>query len=220
MLIGKTSPVIDGEKIPSAKLGLVKGIEKRLSRHSEDKGTVDLSDGKLHWMLLNEPEVRHKFTEFDSGAQSGVVFHNEIYEKQNKMGHRSRMASKFGLMFAHNRVAIFVEPDIKDLDTDLVRKRLVMPNHDNLPWARWGWEFREDMPEAIRIIESELNDKAQKGNDLEIQNRIAKFLKENKLPRFEANPAGEHDADVSDSNFHESGTRGDGEEDRGEEGER
>ena len=181
---------IDGEKIPSAKLGLVKGIEKRLSRHSEDSGTIDLSDGKLHWMLLTEPEIRHKFTDFDSGAQSGVVFHNEIYEKQNKMGHRSRMASKFGLMFAHNRVAIFVEPDIKDLDTDLVRKRLVMPNHDSLPWAKWGWEFREDMPEAIRKIESELNDKAQKGNDLEICIILIRGnpFRSNSEPRQSAHP--------------------------------
>ena len=40
-----------------------------------------------------------------------------------------------------------------------------------------GYEFRENMPEPIRILEAELNQKAQRGNDLEIQNRVEEFRK-------------------------------------------
>ena len=122
------------------------------------------------------------------------------------MSHRSRMASTFGLLFSHNRVAIFIEPKIDGLDTDLVRKKLVMPDHQKeLPWNRWGLEFKENMPNAIRDLESELNDKAQMGNDLAIQKRISEFMKENRLPRFESSKSGNLNADIPDSSVYKEG---------------
>ena len=124
-------------RMPSNKLVPVTGLENLLSRRSKNRGTMELKDAKLHWMLLKDVRENHHFTDFDAGAQSAVVFDDEIYDKQNKMGHRSRMASKFGLLFSYNRVAIFIEPTINGLDTDMVRKNLVMPNHqEGLPWIR------------------------------------------------------------------------------------
>ena len=199
---------------PSKSLDRIIGTKGSLLKVSSEYGTMNLSDGVLHWMLLEDTDVRNKHSNFDANSQSGVIFKEEIYEKRNKLRHRARVASNFGLTFSWNRVAIFIQPDIKNLDTDLVRKRLVMPNQEeSLPWARWGWEFREDMPDAIRKIESELNEKAQKGNDLEIQNRVDEFLKKNKMPRFEQHVLGENDADFADSNFHKPGSQGDGEND-------
>ena len=200
-------------RMPSNKLVPVTGLENLLSRRSKNRGTMELKDAKLHWMLLKDVRENHHFTDFDAGAQSAVVFDDEIYDKQNKMGHRSRMASKFGLLFSYNRVAIFIEPTINGLDTDMVRKNLVMPNHqEGLPWIRWGREFKEDMPAPIRDLESELNDKAQRGNDLEIQNRIMDFLKNNPLPRFESNNTGDIEADIPDSKSHKDGASGSGDQ--------
>ena len=201
---------LENGKKPSNTLRVVRGIEYLLSRHgAEETGTINLNDGMLHWMLLKDAKERHPYTDFDSGAQSAVLFDDELYHKKNRMGHRSRMASKFGLLFSHNRVAVFIEPEIEGLDTDMVRKNLVMPNNqENLPWRRWGEAFKENMPDPIRELESALNDKAQRGNDLELNNRIAKFLKENQMPQFESNKLGDLEIDSPDSKSHKEGISG------------
>ena len=194
---------------PSKSLDQIIGIWPSLRKVSEDFGTMDISDGRIHWMLLKDPESRHKFSNFDSNSQSGVLFQKEVYHKSNKLKHRGRVAANFGLTFGWNRVAIFVEPEIEGLDTDQVRKRLVMPNkEESLPWARWGYEFRENMPEPIRILEAELNQKAQRGNDLEIQNRVEEFRKKNQLPSFLQHKQGDYESDFADDNSYNSGTQG------------
>ena len=106
-------------RMPSNKLVPVTGLNL-LSRRSKNRGTMELKDAKLHWMLLKDVRENHHFTDFDAGAQSAVVF-DEIYDKQNKMGHGAEWHPNSDFILIQ-RVAIFIEPTMCGLDTDMVRR--------------------------------------------------------------------------------------------------
>jgi hypothetical protein len=187
------------------------GLSKSLEKHTLDKGTIQVTDAKLHWRLLDEKEVRSKYTSYDSVAQSGALFNDEIYDHKRLGQHRSRMLNEFGLFFTHNRVVIFVEPMMEGLDTNQARSVLITENKESLPWKLWGWEFKQNLPPSIKKIEDDLNEKAQMMNDAELRKRIDKFRKDNPLPRFRTDDFGNLDSDDPLLKKHRSGTIGTGE---------
>lgn len=187
----------------------VLGLSACLMKHVKNethKGKMNIRNGILHWMLLEESEVRRKHTTYDSSAQSGAIFQGEIYDHKRLAAHRSRMTSQFGLLFSYNRVAIFIEPKLDGLDTDGARTRLITKRKESLPWNEWGWEFKENMPDPIRELESELNEKARQRNDTELKNRIRNFNRENKLQKFKPEDSGEEEIDETDTRKHDTGS--------------
>ena len=187
------------------------GLGKCLEKHTIDQGTMEVTGGRLHWRLLDEKEIRTKYTSYDSTAQSGALFRNEIYDHKRLSQHRSRMLNDFGLFFTHNRVAIFVEPLIEGLDTNQARSVLITENKESLPWKLWGWEFKRNLPDSIKKIEDDLNEKAQMRNDAELRKRIEKYMKQNPLSRFREDDMGEIESDDFLSKKHKSGSSGLGE---------
>ena len=189
------------------------GLRKCLEKHTISEGKMKVTDGTLYWKLLDEKEIRTKYTSYDSAAQSGALFKDEIYDHERLSPHRTRMLNQFGLFFTHSRVAIFVEPHIKGLDTNQARSVLITENKESLPWKLWGWEFKNNLPEPIKKIEDELSAKAQLKNASELRKRIDNYRKENPLQHFRGDDQGGFDSDDPLSNRHKSGSNGSGEND-------
>ena len=189
----------------------VLGLRKCLEKHTLSEGTMQVSQGTIHWKLLNEKEDRNKFTFYDSSAQSGALYKNEIYDHKRLSKHRSRMLNDFGLFFTHSRVVIFVEPRIEGLDTNQARSVLITENDEGLPWKQWGWEFKQNLPPEIKQIEDEMAAKARLKSNEELRRRIDRFEKENPLSRFRLDNSGDFDSDDPLSRIHNSGSLGSGE---------
>ena len=189
----------------------VTGLRQCLKKHTISEGKMEVTNGTLHWRLLNEKEDRRKYTSYDSAAQSGALYKDEIYDHVRLSKHRTRMLNQFGLFFTHSRVTIFVEPKINGLDTNQARSLLITENKESLPWKLWGWEFKNNLPDPIKKIEDELSAKAQLKNTSELRRRIENFRKENPIPRFRIDEQGEFDSDDPLSNRHKSGSGGSGE---------
>lgn len=204
------APNLDGEQIRRAR---VTGLRKCLKKHTISEGKMEVTNGILHWRLLDEKEDRRKYTSYDSAAQSGALYKDEVYDHVRLSKHRTRMLNQFGLFFTHSRVTIFVEPKINGLDTNQARSLLITENKESLPWKLWGWEFKNNLPDPIKKIEDELSAKAQLKNASELRKRIENFRKENPLPRFRVDEQGEFDSDEPLSDRHKSGSGGSGETD-------
>ena len=77
----------------------VRGMKHFLNKHIEQEdhyGKMEVYKGTLHWWLLDPKGKRTHYTEFNSHAQSGAIFQNEMYDIATMQSHRSRM-QKFNL---------------------------------------------------------------------------------------------------------------------------
>ena len=174
----------------------VRGMKSFLDKHIEEEnhyGQMSVYKGTLHWWLLDPKEKRTHYTEFNSHAQSGAVFQNEMYDVNTMQSHRSRM-QKFNLLYTYDRVAVFIEPDFK-VRSNTARSRLLMEDESSLPWEIWAREFSNNMPNVIREMEAELFAKSVQELDNEIKDRIRKWLRDAPLSRFQLSSEGEEEID-------------------------
>ena len=177
----------------------VRGMKSFLDKHIEEEsnyGRMDIYKGTLHWWLLDSKEKRTHYTEFNSHAQSGVVFQNEMYNVATMQSHRSRM-QKFNLLYTYDRVAIFIEPNFK-VRSNTARSNLLMEDESKLPWETWAREFSNKMPEVIRVMEAELFAKSVQHLDKEIKERLRRLLLNAPLSRFQLNNEGDEEIDNPD----------------------
>jgi len=174
----------------------VRGMKRFLNKHIEDEshyGKMDVHKGTLHWWLLDTKDKRTHYTEFNSHAQSGAIFQNEMYDVKTMQGHRSRM-QKFSLIFTYDRVAIFIEPNC-EVRSNTARSSLLMEDETAPPWEIWSRQFSDNLPEPIRKMEEELYSKSLQKLDSEIKERIRKWFSDQPLSRFQAHKEGDEEID-------------------------
>ena len=190
----------------------VRGMKHFLNKHIEQEdhyGKMEVYKGTLHWWLLDPKGKRTHYTEFNSHAQSGAIFQNEMYDIATMQSHRSRM-QKFNLLYTYDRVAIFIEPDFS-VRSNTSRSRLLMEDESNLPWGNWSLDFSKNMPDVIKEMEAELFDKSIQDLDKEIKDRMRKWLRHTPLSRYQLDSEGEEEIDNPDLFINNSGGETNGE---------
>jgi hypothetical protein len=139
-------------------LRTVEGQAAYLSKHSEESGTVQLKGAKAHWWVLkDEPALSQNSGYVASSGHMAALYQDELYEMVAGRSGVARL-QLFGVIFGHNRVVIYVEPDTdQDLTANAARTHLLL-NEESLPWADWAAEFRtpERMPEPIKHLMEEV----------------------------------------------------------------
>lgn len=174
-------------------LRTVTGQEQYLQKHCVSSGAVELADAKAHWWILrNDDSISQLSGTFESSGHIAALHKNELYEM---MTGRTGMAmlQQFGIIFGHKRVIIYVEPLPRvpsALTTNTARTQLLL-NNELLPWTDWAAEFREKMPEQIKLLIEEvaagssLNDHSQS-----IRERLKQIIDLFKVSRYRPTPNG------------------------------
>lgn len=130
------------------------GQESYLQQHSECLGRVDLTGGVAHWWILrDESALSQNSGIIASSGHMAALYQNELYEMVTGRGGTARLQS-FGVIFGHNRVVIYVEPNVdagQILTANTARTHLLLDGNP-LPWVEWASEFRARMPEEIKRL--------------------------------------------------------------------
>lgn len=131
----------------------VKGQKATFDSHALKKGTVQLSDAKIHWWILNEDRQSHG-REYIT-AHSGCVNQGETFNLADGRGNK---CPGFGVIFGKENVMLYIEPN-RDYVQNTTRTALLKRDDSELPWSRWMEEFREVTPPEMK---SYMEEKAKK----------------------------------------------------------
>jgi hypothetical protein len=155
----------------------VHGHKHHLDSFSKASGTLEHESAKIHWWLLsNEHGKRNSASDcFVTKGHLGIVHNDEMMSlKFDDLGLKNPLRN-WGLDFAHKDVAIIIEP--KGFKQDHYRNGLRKNKTDIESFIPMFREFfMENMPEAIRKYEEELQ--AQHTRKMQDDDVFAKDLRE------------------------------------------
>lgn len=131
----------------------VTGQGPYLAEHAEASGTVSLDKATARWWILkDEPALQGNAGRLASRGHMAALYQDELYEMVTGTAGVSRL-QQFGVIFGHNRVVIYVEPEVSaGLGSNTARTQLLLGG-EPLPWAEWAAEFRDEkMPDEIKAL--------------------------------------------------------------------
>ena len=175
----------DEEPAPSVKtynFQSVKGTKSLLDDYASAKGTVALSTADAHWWVFEDPRKASKDMSSRGGrtCKVGNVFQDEVYVQITPPTAR-RVLAGFGIVFASDHVAIYIEPR-KPLDVraDTARSRIIINGEDaqEANWFNsWGAEFQQKMPDAIKAKIDEIMAKTERDPEGKARKRVLQRLR-------------------------------------------
>lgn len=131
------------------------GQEEYLKAHSECSGVVPVSGGRVRWWVLKKDKALNQNTgTLASSGHAAALYQDELYEMVTGVAGIARL-QQFGVVFGHQRVVLYAEPDVGqgDVVPNTARTHLLLGGGP-LPWSEWAAEFRARMPEEIgRMME-------------------------------------------------------------------
>ena len=171
---------------------LIKGARYYLDSMSEEKGSLEAEDFKIHWFLL-KANRRTLGGLFPAGSFISTVYENELYDTQ-----RGAFAMKYYSLFGIYRkavsknVVIIVEPSPKTEEnegviTDSARSRLIHTGYRNgegLPWEVYSAYFRENMPEPIKKAMENIDTNNYDNVNQAIENDLKHLIKSIRRPVY------------------------------------
>lgn len=166
------------------------GQRADLDSASIDKGTLKVSDAKVHWWLFDEPRKDHgrRYTR----GHTACVHENEIFEFANN---RVSQSAGFGITIGRENVVIYVEVG-SGYRQNVARTGLTDVNGNDLPWDRWQDEFRDNMPEALKsYVEDKLGAIIDTNHSESIRERLKQILHLYVVSRYRARANGGASAD-------------------------
>lgn len=169
------------------------GQKAYLDKHAEHSGKVSLTGAMAYWWILKDEDALTQNSGYvASSGHVAALYQDELYEMVSGRQGVARLQS-FGVIFGHNRVVIYVEPEngsSRRLTSNTARTQLLI-NGELLPWTDWAAEFRDAIPRDI----SELVDRvaaAASGSDHKqtIKERLKAIADLFKFSRYRPTPKG------------------------------
>lgn len=174
-------------------LRTVTGQEAYLEQRNVSAGAVQLTRATaLWWILKDEPALSQNSGRLASSGHMAALYQDELYEMATGRAGVARL-QLFGVIFGHNRVVIYVEPetDNGELTSNAARTHLLL-NEQPLPWADWAAEFREKMPREIRDLMEEVTAGASTGDHHQaIKDRLRQIRELFRISRYRPAPKGD-----------------------------
>ena len=186
---GVTVKVREGWNVPREDtrhnfLRVADGMESWLKENAEASGTENLTGAKAHWWIL-KADADINSGHYTPPGHVAALYQDEIYDLSTGRSGVARLQS-FGIIFGHNRVVVYVEPDAVNyrVEANTARTNLSL-NGEPLPWTEWAAEFREDLPEALRALVEELGAKSASSDHRQsIRDRLKSIMDLFKLTRY------------------------------------
>ena len=133
-------------------------LEQRAVAHGslelkpDQEGDDGVPGATVRWWILDE-DTKGRRAEASLWASTGhiaALFQDELYSfPPPTRGGYTRLQSEFAVRYGYERIVIYVEPHADELAPNTSRTDLLIAG-EPLPWAAWGAQFRERMPEEIR----------------------------------------------------------------------
>lgn len=176
------------------------GQRPYLDQHATDSGTHSLSGAKVHWWILkDEPAVSNNSGFIESAGHVAALYQNELYDRATARA-GTAMLQRFGVLFGHRFVVIYVEPLPETgltLTTNTARTTLLL-NGETLPWEEWAYEFREEMPKRLADFVREKSAAVSEKDHLNgIKDRLKSVMDLFKVSRYKPAPSGLYLSDES-----------------------
>ena len=134
----------------------VYGQQWLLDNESDWRGTVPLSGATAHVWILNEKLTSKNYGDrFAATGHMAALYQDELYEMVTGRAGVGRL-QLFGVIFGHNRVVIYVEPDEDALLSSNTARTQLLVDGEPLPWAEWAAEFRDAMPQPLKDLMEEI----------------------------------------------------------------
>lgn len=165
-----------------------------LEQHCASAGKVELTGASAHWWILNdEPAMSQNSGYIASSGHMAALYQHELYEMVAGRGGTAKLQA-FGVIFGHNRVVIYVEPDADNpaapLTSNTARTHLLIAGSP-LPWADWASEFRANMPDAINTLMEQVTAGSESSDHRQaIRERLKQIRDLFKLSRFRPSKGG------------------------------
>jgi len=177
-------------------LRVVEGQGPWLDKVSESHGTVQLGDARIHWWIAKESADVNAGHNPPPGHVA-ALYQDELYELTTGRSGTARLQS-FGVLFGHNRVVIYVEPDCKarSVVPNTARTNLLLDG-EPLPWADWAAEFREKMPAELVALIEEIGSKVSSDHRQSIHERLKQIRDLFRISRYRPVPRGKELIDES-----------------------
>jgi hypothetical protein len=170
----------------------VRGQKDFLDERSVNRGSVDLSEARIHWWILDESDARAKASEMVNVGHFASLFQDELYELRTGRAGVSRL-HQFGVIFGYERVVLYAEPfngSTGRLQANTARTQLLREGQP-LPYAEWASEFRAAMPGEIKEHMDAVIAGTQSENHKEaIQERLRSYEKLFRLSRYRKRASG------------------------------
>jgi hypothetical protein len=167
----------------------IHGHQHHLQQRAIDTGTLELSDARVHWWMLDDDHRgrRHESHLWISSGHAGAVFDGELYDVLPQTRGGYQRLQDFGIRFGYERVVLYIQPhaDNDQLETNTARTQLLL-HHEPLPWARWAEEFRAAMPEQIRQLQERVAGTDNTPRAEAIRSRLAAHLPLYHISRYRA----------------------------------
>lgn len=172
-------------------LRTITGQEAYLQQHQQAQGSVPLSGATGYWWILkDESAMSQNSGLIASSGHMAALYQNELYEMVTGRAGVARL-QMFGVIFGHNRVVIYVEPNADNLTSNAARTHLLLGG-EPLPWAEWATDFREKMPQAIRDLMEEVTAGASTDNHTQaIKERLRQVRELFRISRYRPTAKGE-----------------------------
>lgn len=173
------------------------GQHPYLRDHADRAGDVDLTGAVAHWWILkDEPALGQNSGNIASSGHCGAMYQDELYEMVTGRAATARLQS-FGVIFGHQRVVIYVEPDpsAQRLSANTARTHLLVDGTP-LPWVEWAAEFRANMPEEIKALMEEVTAGTGPSDHRQaIRERLKQIRDLFRLSRYRPSPSGTSNVD-------------------------
>lgn len=168
-------------------LRVITGQERYLEKHSISSGKVSLTNAVAHWWILkDEPAVTNNSGFVESAGHAAALYQDELYEMATARAGMSRL-QQYGVTFGYRWVVVYVEPldsSTAKITTNTARTILLL-NNEQLPWADWAAEFRDNMPEEIKkLVEEKAAGSAATDHTKSIRERLKDLLDLYKVSRY------------------------------------
>jgi hypothetical protein len=171
-----------------------------------EKGTVQLSDARAHWWLIQKEKTRadlprplrlgaaKPITRIDTlgpgyniSCHIAAIYQNELHDTIGGTSAKF-LVQQFGVTVGSDQVIIYIEPTSAGVVPNMARTQLLLDG-ESLPWSDWADEFRGKLPKEIR----EFMDQVQpaKHDSKSGDERIRSVMDLFKVPKFKVDLAGD-----------------------------
>jgi hypothetical protein len=178
------------ENTDSNRYRVVTGQAPYLKENSTSSGVETLSSAKAHWWILSAESLAHNYSHIESAGHVAALYRDELYEMASGRKGQSRL-HQFGVIFGQRQVVIYLEPTLKRGLTTNTSRTCLLINGEELPWADWGAEFRENIPEPIKKLMDDIDSKStDSDHGKSIRERLKNLMDLYKVSRYKPLPSG------------------------------
>lgn len=182
-------------------LRTVTGMAPWLEGNSQALGNIKMSrtDATAFWYIVKD-SVDLNSGHYTPPGHVAALYQDELYEVVMNNAGYARLQS-FGVIFGCERVVIYVKPDNSFAVTANTARTALLIGGEQLDWAAYAAEFRENMPQELAAFQDQIGRNAKSSDHrAAIRERLKTIQELFRFGRYRPNPKGTHAIALGNNN--------------------